>query len=151
MKKTEIIELNGKEYTLELNRDSFIQIDRACNVEKSFQIMYEDMYDYFDEAELDDNFNPNILIVDDEDLDKKIELKQKTLEKLVTRALVIWLYPNYQMPISEVKALLEPYFNDEEKAKELGYKVGQYIKECVDIRNDYIEERKNLKAQVNKK
>ena len=28
MKKNEIIELNGVEYTLELNRDSFVQIDK---------------------------------------------------------------------------------------------------------------------------
>ena len=39
MKKNEIIELNGKEYTLELNRDSFIKIDRLCNVEKSMEII----------------------------------------------------------------------------------------------------------------
>ena len=34
MKRNEIIELNGVEYTLELNRDSFIQIDKICNVKK---------------------------------------------------------------------------------------------------------------------
>jgi len=39
MKKNEIIELNGKEYTLELNRDSFLQIDKICNVKNSMEII----------------------------------------------------------------------------------------------------------------
>ena len=32
MKKNEIIELNGVEYTVELNRESFLQIDKICNI-----------------------------------------------------------------------------------------------------------------------
>ena len=34
MKRNEIIELNGVEYTLELNRDSFLQIDKICNIKR---------------------------------------------------------------------------------------------------------------------
>ena len=36
MKKEEIIELNGIEYTLQLNRDSFLKIDQYCDIAKSF-------------------------------------------------------------------------------------------------------------------
>ena len=54
MKKNEIIELNGIEYTLELNRDSFIQIDRLCNIDKSVKIIFSDLYDFVDEKELEE-------------------------------------------------------------------------------------------------
>ena len=151
MKKNEIIELDGKEYTLELNRDSFIQIDRACNIQKSMDIIYRNMYDYLDEQELDDNFNPELLLVNDDDLDKEVELKNKTLEKLVVRAFIIWLYPNHKLTPTQVKELVMPYLEDEEKSKWIGSKVGEYLQECINIRDEYNQERKNLKAQANKK
>ena len=150
MKKNEIIELNGVEYTLELNRDSFLQIDKLCNVQKSFQILEAPMYNYV-EGEIDDNFDPSTLITDDEELDKEVELKNKTLEKLIERSLLIWLYPNHKLNISQVRELIKPYLEDDEKSKELGAKIGQYLRECITIRENYIEERKNLKAQTNKK
>ena len=57
MKKNEIIELDGKEYTLELNRESFLQIDKLCNIDKSFNIMQRGLYEYMDDVEIDDNFD----------------------------------------------------------------------------------------------
>ena len=57
MKKNEIIELNGQEYTLELNRDSFIQIDQLCNIEKTFKLLDRNFYQYYDEEELPDDFD----------------------------------------------------------------------------------------------
>ena len=151
MKRNETIELNGVEYTLELNRDSFVQIDRACNYRKSMQIIYKDMYDYYDNEELDDNFNPDLLKVSDEDIEKDIEERNKTLQKLVERAFFIWLYPNHKLKPSEVKEILKPYLEDEEKAKWLMTETGKYLQESVEIRQEYTEERKNLKAQINKK
>ena len=149
MKKNEIIELNGEEYTLELNRDSFIQIDRACNIQKSMNIIQRNMYDYVDE--IDDNFNPETLIVSEEDVEKEVKLKEETLHKIVERAFFIWLYPNHKLNISQVKELLKPYLEDEEKSKFIGEKLGQYLQECIEIREDYNNEVKNLKAQANKK
>ena len=149
MKKNEIIELNGEEYTLELNRDSFIQIDRACNIQKSMNIIQRNMYDYVDE--IDDDFNPETLIVSEEDVEKEVKLKEETLHKIVERAFFIWLYPNHKLNISQVKELLKPYLEDEEKSKFIGEKLGQYLQECIEIREDYNNEVKNLKAQANKK
>lgn len=148
MKKNEIIEFNGKEYTLELNRDSFLQIDKICNVQKAFEIINRGLYEYVDE--IDDNYNPLESIPTDEELEKEVELKEKQLHNLIERAFYIWLYPNHKLPISEVKELLKPYFDDEEKANWIGQKVGEYLKECVAIRETYNQERKNLKAQANK-
>jgi hypothetical protein len=46
---------------------------------------------------------------------------------------------------------LKPYFEDEEKADWIGKHWNQYINECIDIREAYNEEQKNLKALANKK
>lgn len=151
MKKNEIIELNGVEYTLELNRDSFVQIDRACNYQKTMQIIYGNMYEFYDDKEFDDNFDPEMLIVKDEDIDKQIELKNQALEKLVNRAYLIWLYPNHKLKPNEVKEILKPYLEDDKKAEWLMIKTGEFLQECIAIRQQYNEERKNLKAQINKK
>lgn len=149
MKKNEIIELNGVEYTLELNRDSFVQIDKICNIDKSFEIIYRGLYDYIED--IDDNYNPLENAITDEDLQKEIELKNETLSKLVSRCLFIWLYPNYKLPISKVQEMVKPYLEDEEKAQVIGNKIGQYLRECIDIREEYNQEQKNLKALASKK
>lgn len=148
MKKNEIIELNGEEYTLELNRDSFLQIDKICNVQRAFEIINRGLYNYVDE--IDDNYDPTKDIPTDEELEKEVELKEKELHKLVENSLFIWLYPNHKLPISKVREIVKPYLEDEEKANFIGQKVGEYLKECVNIRESYNEERKNLKAQANK-
>lgn len=151
MKKNEIIELNGKEYTLELNRDSFVQIDRACNYQKTMETIYRNMYSFFDDKKIDDDFNPETLIVSEEELDKQIELKNQALEKLVNMSYFIWLYPNHKLKPSEIKELLKPYLEDDDKATWLMEKTGEYLRECIEIRQQYNEDRKNLKALANKK
>lgn len=151
MKKNEIIELNGTEYTLELNRDSFIQIDRACNISKSMEIIYRNLYKYVEDDEFTDDFNPDSLIINEEDLEKEVTEKEEALHKLIERAFFIWLYPNHHLKPSEIKEILKPYFEDEQKASFLGEKVMNYLNECVAIREEYNKELKNLKAQTNKK
>lgn len=148
MKKNEIIELNGVEYTLELNRDSFLQIDKICNVQKSMEIIYRGLYDYVEE--IDDNYNPLENMVSDEEIDKEIQLKDETLSKIVERAFFIWLYPNHKLTISQVSEIVRPYLEDETKAQWIGEKLGQYLQECVAMRESYNQERKNLKALANK-
>ena len=148
MKRNEIIELNGVEYTLELNRSSFLQIDKICNVQKSMEEIEKGLYDYIEE--IDDNYNPLENEITEEEIEEKIEEKEKTLHKLVENSFFIWLYPNHKLPISQVKQLLAPYFEDEKKVNWLAEKLGQYLQECVEIREEYNKE-KNLKAQINKK
>ena len=148
MKKIEKIELNGEEYTLELNRDSFLQIDKICNVQRAFDIINRGLYDYVDE--IDDNYDPTKGIPTDEELENEVALKEKELHKLVENSLFIWMYPNHKLPISKVKEIVKPYLEDEEKANFIGQKVGEYLRECISIRESYNEERKNLKAQANK-
>ena len=148
MKRKELIELNGEEYTLELNRDSFLQIDKICNIQKSLEIINRGLYEYVDE--IDDNYNPLENIPTEEELEKEVKEKEKQLHKLVEYSLFIWMYPEYKMPISKVRELLKPYFEDEEKATYIGKKVGEYLQQCVEITESYNEQQKNLKAQANK-
>jgi len=151
MKKNEIIELNGKEYTLELNRDSFVKIDKLCNIEKTMEIVNKKPYEYIDE--IDDNFNPmeDITGLSLEELQKIADERDRVLTNLVERSIFLWLYPNYQLKISEVHELLKPYFEDNQKLEWLGEQVSKYLFECVKIRETYIEEQKNLQALANKK
>lgn len=146
MKRNEIIELNGKEYTLELNRDSFLKIDKICNVNESIKLLQENLYTYIDE--IDDDFNPDTITFDEEAISEKVKKKTETLKKITERAFFIWLYPNHKLTISQVKELIDPYLQDEKKAEWLGEKLGQYLQECVEIRDEYNQERKNLKAQT---
>lgn len=151
MKKNEIIELNGKEYTLELNRDSFLQIDKLCNIDKTMKIANKDLYEYMDDVELDDNFNLDSVKIDEETLEKEIQEKEKVLFRTIERSFLIWLYPNHHLQPSEVKEILKPYFEDEKKADWIGEQWGKFINECVELRETYLEEQKNLKALANKK
>lgn len=151
MKKNEIIELNGVEYTLELNRESFLQIDKICNVNKTLLSLNKGLYEYIDE--IDDNYNPLEQTADlsDESIEKEIEQKEISLSKLIERSLFIWLYPNHKLTISQVKEIVKPYLQDEEKAKWICEKVGSLLNECVEVRESYVQEQKNLKALANKK
>ena len=151
MKKNEIIELNGVEYTLELNRESFLQIDQLCNIQKSMDIIQRGLYEYKDDEELSDDFDINSLSVDDENIQKEIELKEKTINKNIERAFLIWLNPNHHLKPSEIKEILKPYFEDDEKAKWLFEKYGEYLQKSIEIRESYNEEQKNLKALADKK
>ena len=148
MKRNEIIELNGVEYTLEVNRESFIQIDKICNVDKTMQTVKKGLYEYVDE--IDDNYNPFENSIDEDKLEQEIEEKEQALYKLVERAFFIWLYPNHKLTISQVKEIIKPYFEDEKKSEWIGEKTGEYLQKCVEIREQYNQERKNLKALANK-
>ena len=148
MKRNEIIELNDFEYTLELNRDSFLKIEQFSNLQKSMKKINEELIEHIDE--IDDNTDPFATEVNDEEIEKRIEEKLNTLYKVIERAFWIWLYPNHKLPISEVKQILAPYFEDEEKFEYISEKYGEFLQKCVEIRNNYLEEQKNLKAQANK-
>lgn len=151
MKKNEIIELNGVEYTLELNRESFLQIDKLSNIEKSMNIIKKDLYDYLDDQELTDDFDINKLNIDEDKIEEEVSAKEKKIKDIIERAFLIWLNPNHHLTISQVREILKPYYEDEEKFNWLGEQYGKYLQECVQIRDEYNQERKNLKAQVNKK
>ena len=150
MKKEEILELDGIEYTLQFNRDSFLKIDQYVNIEKTTLFIETNPYNYIDEVNDDtDPFGDENTSID------KImainEEKERALQKMITRAFWIWLYPNNKLPLSKVQEILQPYFDDTEKFEFLAKKYNEYLNKCIEMKDSYLDELKNLKAQTNKK
>lgn len=146
MKLNEIIELNGKEYTVELNRESILKIDQYTNVKKASEKFNENILVDKSEIELKDDENPFAEEISEEKLEKDAEEKENLIKKMLTRAFWIWLYPQEKLSISQVEEILEPYFEDDKKAKEISEIYEDLSKKSVDIRQQYLDERKNLKA-----
>lgn len=147
MRKNEIIKLNDIEYTLELNRDTFLKIDQYSNIQKSMDIIHKDLYDYVEDVT--DDIDPFAEKLDDEVIENAIKEKLDTLHKIIERAFWLWLYPNHKLNITQIREILKPYFDDDEKFKWISEKYGEYLQKCIEIRNEYVEQ-KNLKAQANK-
>ena len=112
---------------------------------KSLDGLYEHI------EEIDDNTDPFASALNDEVLEEEINKKLAIMHKVIERAFWIWLYPNHKLPISEVQKILQPYFDDNDKMTFISEKYSEYLQKCVEIRNEYLEEQKNLKAQINKK
>ena len=100
MKLNEVILLNGKEYTVELNRDSVVKINQYINMNKALEIVNNPLYEDKSEIEISDNENPFADIKSDEELIKLDEERDKALRKVYTRAFWIWLYPNEKMSLT---------------------------------------------------
>lgn len=139
MKLHEIIELNGKEYTLELNRQSFLQIDKICNIKKIMAVLQESLYKYVEE--IDDDYNPFEEEIDETKFIDMQQKQDKELFKFVERSLFVWLYPNHKLTISQVREMLKPYFEDNsqegiDKFNTLLEKVLDCIERCNSVKSD---------------
>lgn len=150
MKREETIELNGQEYICTLNRDSFLKIDQYSDVQKSIEIINGSLYKHYDNKDIEDGVDPFKEEITDEQLEEAIIKKMETLYKMLERAFWIWLYPKHKLNYSEVKEILKPYFEDEDKMKFICNEYGELLGKCVQVREEYNEEQKNLKAQANK-
>ena len=148
MKKNDIIELNGKEYTVELNRQSYIAIDKYSNITKTAANIAQDIYTYVDNVDVEQNPFSDLPSIE-ETLDK-VDEKFELLKKLYVRAFWVWLYPNHKLNIDEVKTLLNDYFDDDAKFEYISEKYSLFIEESIKMKNDAEQEIKNLKAQANK-
>ncbi len=148
MKRNEIIELNGVEYTLELNRESVVRIEKYTNLQKTYKEISKPIFEYKEEIEENENPFEEEIKLDEmqEEADKKLAL----LKDLYAKAFWIWLYPNHKLNINEVKKILEPYFEDDAKIEALSELYGKFMQLSTEISQKYIEEQKNLKAQANK-
>lgn len=146
MKLNEIIELNGKEYTVELNRESILKIDQYTNVKKANEKIHETVLIDKSEIELKDDEDPFAESIPEEKLEKEAQEKEEIIKKVMSRAFWIWLYPQEKLSISQVDEILAPYFESDEKAKELSDIYEDLSKKSVDIRQKYLDERKNLEA-----
>lgn len=151
MIKEEIIELNGKEYTVTLNRETFVKISQVVDIDECINLLNNGMslFEHIDNP--NDDYDPYAESIDFDAIDGKSEEYAKKMENFFVYGFHILLYPNHHLKISEVKALLDDYLDDEDKAVKLGKKYGELLGKCIAMKMEYDEERKNLKAQINKK
>ena len=148
MKRNEIIELNGVEYTLELNRESALKIEQYADLQKSMTLVQQSLIEHIEEIR--DDEDPFAESINIDELEAKAEEQLNVIKRLITRAFWIWLYPENKFNIKKVEEILTPYFDDENKIQYLSSKCGEYLRISTEISEKYIEEQKNLKAQVNK-
>lgn len=146
MKLNEVIELNGKEYTVELNRESILRIEQYTNLKQSSQEINKPVIEDKSQKEISADENPFADEISEDELEKSNDEKEETVKKVMTRAFWIWLYPQEKLSISQVEEILNPYYESEQKAQELSEIYMDLTKKSIDIRQKYLEERKNLKA-----
>lgn len=133
MKRTKEISLNNKDYILELNRDSFIQIDRICNIRKLYAEIEKEPYDYIDD--IPDDFNPLENCPTADEVRQNEEEKTKSLRKIIERAYYVWLYPNHKLKLSEVQEILNEYFENDKKFNTLYNQFQEIMEDCVKIKD----------------
>lgn len=146
MKLNETIELNGKEYTVELNRESILRIEQYTNLKQSSESVNSSPIEDKSNMEISENENPFENEIDEDELENSSQEKEQIIKKVMCRAFWIWLYPQEKLTISQVEKILKPYFEDEKKAEELSNLYLDLSKKSMDIREKFLEERKNLKA-----
>ena len=148
MKLNELIELNGKEYKVELNRESIIRIEQYSNISKLTNKLQEETLKDKSNIDISDDEDPFAETIDENKINELAKEKEEALKKLYSRAFWIWLYPQEKLSLKEVEEILEPYYSDDEKgdADYLANKYAEFMEKSVEIRQQYIEEQKNLKA-----
>lgn len=146
MKLNETIELNGKEYTVELNRESILKIDQYTNFKSADEKLNKSVLKDKSEKEISEDEDPFAESISEEKLEKEAETRKETIKKMIIRAFWIWLYPQEKLSISQVEDILAPYFEEDEKAEEISKMYEDLSEKSIDIRKQYLDERKNLKA-----
>lgn len=150
MKLNEVIELNGKEYTVELNRESVIRIEQYTNMQDAISKIAKVGYRDKSQMEISEEENPFEEIIDEQEIEKINNERVEALKKVYTKAFWIWLYPVEKLNIKQVEELLIPYFEDDsedgKKANYITEKYKEFTEKSMEIRRKYLEEQKNLKA-----
>lgn len=146
MKLNETIELNGKEYTVELNRESIVRIEQYTKIKEAAKIMGKEPYEDKSDSEILENEDPFATEINEDEIENINREKEEYLKNLFIRAFWIWLYPVEKLNINQVKEILENYFIDEEKADYIAQKYQYFTEKSVEIRREYLDEQKNLKA-----
>lgn len=148
MKKNEIIELNGVKYTLELNRESVVRIEQYSKLQETYKEISKPLIEYKDEIKEDENPFEEELKIDE--MQEQVDNKLNLLKDLISKAFWIWLYPNHKLNINQVKEILNPYFEDDDKFSYISEMYGKYMQLSTEVNQEYMQEQKNLKAQANK-
>lgn len=146
MKLNETIELNGKEYTVELNRESALRIEQYTKIKDADAVMRMEVYEDKSDAEISEDEDPFASVIDEDEIEKLTQKKEEYLKELITRAFWIWLFPVEKLSLNQVKEILKSYFEDDEKANYIAEKYTYFSKKAVEVRAEYLKEQKNLRA-----
>ena len=136
MIKEEIIELNNKEYTVTLNRQSVLKIEQYTNLQKSLVEIRKDVIDHIEEIK--ENENPFAEEIDIDEMQKKAEEKLNILHRIIERAFWIWLYPKHKLNINEVKEIIAPYYEDDSKMEYISELYNDLLNKSYTISNKYL-------------
>lgn len=150
MELNETIKLNEVEYTLTLNRESAIHIERYAKVQESMQEVSKPTIDYVD-RDIQKGENPFANPIDEDKLLEEVDSKEELLVKTISKAFWVWLYPKHQLDYEEVYPIIKSYMTDTEKAEFIGTKYAEYLDKSISVRNEFLEEQKKAKAQAMKK
>lgn len=150
MELLENITLNEVEYTLTLNRESAIHIERYAKVQESLLEVSKPTVEYVD-REILKGENPFEKPIDEDKLLEEVNEKEELLVKTIAKSFWIWLYPKHKLDYEEVYSIIKGYMQSVENAEFIGTKYSEYLDKSISVRNDFIEEQKKAKAQATKK
>ena len=131
---------------IELNRESILRIEQYTNTQEAMKKISNSPYKDKSNINIEDDEDPFAEKIDEEEIERINEERIRSLNKLISKAFWIWLYPVEKLSYSKVEEILKPYFNDEEKAIFLAEKYKEFSNKSIEIREKYLEEQKNLKA-----
>lgn len=150
MELTDIIILNDKEYTVTLNRESAVHIERYGKIQENMQKVAKPVIEYVDRDILKGE-NPFATPIDEDKLLEEANQKEELLTVVISKAFWIWLYPKHQIDYEDVYSIIKDYMQDDEKAEFIGGKYAEYLDKSTNIRQKYLDEQKKVKAQAMKK
>lgn len=150
---TEIIEIDGKEYTLFLNRKGIVAYEKFCKEEnekiEKLQEKYNSSIKKLEKSDfkIDENTNPFEDLDDLDDIEEDLELEKTVFVKIYW----IMLYENHKLSLDEVRKLYDKAVEEygEQQLRDL---VQQMIENVnINAYNNDNKELKNLKALKPKK
>lgn len=150
MELNENIILNDKEYTLTLNRESAVHIERYARVQESMSFVSKPSIDYVN-REIKEGENPFENPIDEDKLLEEVNQKEELLTKTIAKAFWVWLYPKHKIEYNDVYLIIKDYLQDEVKSDFIGTKYAEYLEKSANIRSEFVEEQKKMKAQAMKK
>lgn len=150
MELNEIIILNDKEYTLTLNRESAIHIERYAKIKEVMQEIAKPTIEYIN-RDIEKGENPFATQIDEDKLLEEVDKKEELLIQTISKAFWIWLYPVHKLEYEEIYSIIKDYMQDDENIEFISEKYAEYLEKSASIRQKFVEEQKNMKAQTMKK
>ena len=133
MELNEIIILNDKEYTLTLNRESAIHIERYAKIKEVMQEIAKPTIEYIN-RDIEKGENPFATQIDEDKLLEEVDKKEELLIQTISKAFWIWLYPVHKLEYEEIYSIIKDYMQDDENIEFISEKYAEYLEKSASIR-----------------